>query len=52
MYQQNDEPYLQAINEMQELMKDPNGMKSWFDGKRTMFESFPEDDKLLMLTNP
>ena len=43
MFQKNDESHLQAMTEMQELMKNPNAMKAWFDGKRKMFEALPEN---------
>ncbi len=44
MFQQNDEAHLNAMNEMQELMKKPDAMKIWFDGKRNEFDALPEDD--------
>lgn len=42
MYQQGDQAHLSAMNEMQELMKDPEAMQKWFDNRRKEFESLPE----------
>ncbi len=42
MFQDRDAAHLQAMNEMQALMKDPQAMKVWFEGKRREFESLPE----------
>ncbi len=44
MFQQNDEAHLNAMNEMQELMKLPDAMKTWFDDKRKDFEALPDDE--------
>lgn len=43
MYQQEDTAHLEAMNEMQELMKDPEAMKNWFEAKKSEFESLIED---------
>ncbi|MEP1033558.1 DUF1059 domain-containing protein [Ekhidna sp.] len=43
MYQKGDEVHLKAMNEMQELMKSPNAMQEWFEGKREEFDALPED---------
>ena len=43
MFQQNDEAHLNAMNEMQELMKNPEAMKDWFESKKNEFEALPED---------
>ncbi len=32
------------MNEMQELMKSPDAMKTWFDDKRKDFEALPDDE--------
>ena len=42
MFQKNDESHLKAMGEMQELMKSPENMKSWFDNKRVEFEGLPD----------
>lgn len=43
MFQKKDAAHLRAMNEMQELMKDPEAMKEWFENKRKEFEVLPED---------
>jgi len=43
MFQKKDEEHLQAMNEMQELMKKPEMMKNWFEGKKKEFEELPEN---------
>ena len=42
MFQKKDKDHLKAMNEMQELMKNPEAMKSWFNGKKKEFEELPE----------
>ena len=43
MFQKKDEPHLKAMNEMQELMKNPVAMKEWFENKKKEFNALPED---------
>ncbi len=43
MFNNNDEAHLKAMNEMQELMKNPGAMNDWFENKRKEFEALPED---------
>jgi len=43
MHQKNDEAHLKVMKEMMELMKDPDAMKEWFEGKKKEFEALPED---------
>jgi hypothetical protein len=43
MFQKADEAHLEAMNEMKELMKTPDAMKTWFENKRKEFEALPED---------
>ena len=43
MFQENDEAHLNAMNKMQELMKNPEAMKDWFESKKNEFETLPED---------
>ena len=43
MFQENDAPHLKAMNDMQELMKEPEAMKDWFEKKKKEFEALPED---------
>jgi len=44
MYQMGDEVHLKAMNEMQVLMKSPEGMKEWFENKRKEFDTLSEDE--------
>jgi hypothetical protein len=44
MFQKGDEPHLEAMNEMQELMKSPGAMNVWFENKRKEFDALPEID--------
>ncbi len=39
MFQNGDKPHLEAMNNMQELMKTPVAMKDWFDNKRKEFDA-------------
>ena len=43
MFQNKDEAHLKAMNEMPELMQEPEAMKAWFDSKRKEFEALPEN---------
>ena len=43
MHQKQDAAHLKAMQEMQELMKPPQGMESWFESKRQEFDALPED---------
>ncbi len=43
MFQSNDEAHLNAMEKMQELMKTPEAMQSWFDNKKKEFDALPED---------
>lgn len=44
MYQKGDEAHLKAMETMQELIKDPEAMGAWFEGKRKEFESLPDSE--------
>lgn len=39
MFEQGDEAHLKAMQEMRELMQDPEAMQQWMDKKRAEFES-------------
>jgi len=39
MFQKGDKPHLEAMQEMQELMKKPEDMNNWFANKRKEFEA-------------
>jgi predicted small metal-binding protein len=43
MHQQQDAPHLEAMQKMQEPMKDPAKMQEWFESKKAEFDSLPED---------
>ena len=43
MHQQQDAAHLEAMASMQELMQDPDAMKTWFEARRQEFEALPED---------
>ena len=43
MFQEKDEAHLNAMNEMQQLMKKSEAMSEWFESKRKEFEALPEN---------
>lgn len=43
MFKINDAAHLEAMNKMQELMKNPQAMKDWFESKKNEFEALAED---------
>ena len=43
MFQKGDKAHLNAMNKMQELMKSPDAMHKWFNDKRAIFDSLPEE---------
>lgn len=43
MFQSNDEAHLKAMDDMQQLMQNPEAMSDWFENKRKEFENLPED---------
>jgi hypothetical protein len=44
MFQMGDEEHLKAMNDMQQLMQSPDGMKEWFENKRRDFDALPEHE--------
>lgn len=42
MFQSGDGAHLQAMKEMQELMKTPEQMNAWFGNKRNEFDALPD----------
>ena len=42
MFQKKDKGHLNAMNAMQELMKEPQAMKAWFENKKKEFDALPE----------
>lgn len=43
MFQKQDAEHLNAMQKMQDLMKNPEKMNQWFEEKRKEFETLPED---------
>jgi len=45
MFQKNDEPHLQAMHKMRELMQSPdsNTMQEWLKNKRAEFNALPDN---------
>ncbi len=43
MFQKSDEAHLKAMDEMKDLMKNPDAMKEWFENKRIEFDALLED---------
>ncbi len=43
MFQKKDEAHLEAMNQMQELMKKPGAMNDWFENRKKEFDALPED---------
>ncbi|RMH60589.1 MAG: DUF1059 domain-containing protein [Calditrichaeota bacterium] len=44
MFRRGDAAHLQAMQKMQELMKDPQAMQAWFEARRREFDALPDDD--------
>ena len=43
MFKQQDEAHLNAMSDMQALMKEPEAMKAWFENKKKEFDALPAD---------
>ena len=43
MYQKADEAHIKAMEEMKELMTNPEAMKEWMENKQKEFDALPED---------
>lgn len=43
MFSIQDKTHLKAMSEIQELMKNPQAMKDWFENKKNEFEALPDD---------
>lgn len=43
MFQKQDGAHLKAMEEMQSLMKSPEGMQNWMQSKRNLFDSLPNN---------
>lgn len=44
MYKKGDVAHLQAMQEMSEMMNDPEAMQQWMEKKRKEFESLPDEN--------
>lgn len=44
MFKKSDADHLQAMQNMQELMKSPEDMKTWFENKKQEFEALPDNN--------
>jgi len=44
MVKKDDEAHIKVMNEMKELMNDPQAMKDWMDNKKKEFDDLPEDE--------
>ena len=42
MFEKNDAAHLEAMHKMQELMKNPEDMKKWFEDKGKEFDSLDD----------
>ena len=42
MHQEQDAPHLEAMQKMQDLMKEPDAMNNGFEAKRAEFDALPE----------
>jgi len=43
MFQKQDQDHLEAMNKIQELMKDPQAITQWFNNKKQEFEALPDE---------
>lgn len=46
MYKKGDVDHLRAMQEMSEMMNDPEAMQQWMDRKRQEFETLPDNNTL------
>ncbi|WP_428236124.1 DUF1059 domain-containing protein [Gracilimonas sp.] len=44
MFKQGDVDHLQAMQEMSEMMNDPEAMQQWMEKKRQEFEALPDEN--------
>lgn len=43
MFQKQDQDHLDAMNKIQDLMKNPDDMQAWFESKKIEFETLKDD---------
>ncbi len=44
MFQKGDKAHLEAMDQMQELMKSPQRMQEWFEHKKREFDNLPPNE--------
>lgn len=44
MFQKGDKAHLKAMIKMKALMQTPNAMNEWFENKRKIFDSLPDNE--------
>ncbi len=44
MFQKGEPSHLQAMEQMQQMMKEPAAMQEWMDEKHSAFEAIPADN--------
>ena len=44
MFQKGDKAHLEAMNEMQKMMKSPHLMNKWMESKRKEFDKLPDEN--------
>lgn len=42
MYQQGDQPHLQAMEQMMQMMREPDAMNTWMEQKKHEFDAQPD----------
>lgn len=42
MFQKGDAAHLEAMNEMKDLMQNPQSMQEWFEKKKNEFDALPD----------
>ncbi len=43
MYQKGDEKHISAMNEMKELMENPEAIQIWYERKKEEFNALPDE---------
>lgn len=43
MFEKGDQPHIDAMKKMQQLMKSPDAMTEWFESKKEAFINLPEE---------
>jgi len=45
MFEKGDEEHIKVMNDMKELMNDPEAMKEWMERKKKEYDALPPEDK-------